>query len=124
MRAMEMTEILARLDAWIAQQKADGASVSDQSLSLEATGSKDTIRNWRRAMRTCKESGATLDKLASVARAMRVSESWLIHGIDLQSHAVVDARMAQALRELTPTELDFLLAAAEGMLARRLGAAD
>ena len=43
-------------------------------------GSRDLIRNWRRALEKGQAISARYDSLVLIAKALRVSEDWLIHG--------------------------------------------
>lgn len=43
-------------------------------------GSRDLIRNWRRALEKGQTISARYESLAAIARALNVSEDWLIHG--------------------------------------------
>lgn len=74
---MALQEILDR----ITEQRAR-LGLSEGALSLQAGLSRDGIRNWRRRLENGEDAaGATITALAGVARALGVSETWLIHGI-------------------------------------------
>lgn len=74
---LTMKEILDRITE-VSSRK----GLTDNSLSLAAGLSRDGIRNWRRRLENGEEAaGATVTALAGVARALGVSETWLIHGI-------------------------------------------
>lgn len=64
---MEMADILARIDAHRLPM-----GISDSHLS-EAAGSRDLIRNWRRAVAEGRSVSARHDKLEQVARAMGIT---------------------------------------------------
>lgn len=70
---MNVEQILAKID-----ERAPALKLTDNALSLKMSNSKDTIRNWRRAVREGKgNSGvhsASIDKLAT---ALGVSVAWL-----------------------------------------------
>jgi len=62
-----MRDVLNAIDAYQAQHP-----LTDAELSRLATGSPDTIRNWRRAHRAGKNAGAHVRKLQAVGRVIGV----------------------------------------------------
>ena len=117
--------MLDRIKDRIEDLKAQGQSVSERSISMDATGSPDTIRNWRRAVAAGKAAGATTSKLAQVAQALGVTAEWLMSEQPNQpdSRSETIAEIVGLLRELDPAELEMLRAAAHGVHARRRGGA-
>lgn len=116
-----MNAVIERIEARIEELRASGKSVSERSISVEATGSPDTIRNWRRAAQTGRTVGATTVKLQQVAKALSVTPEWLMMGdpADGDDRARTISEILVLLRELEPEELAILRAAAEGVYARR-----
>lgn len=53
--------------------------LSESAVSTKG-GSRDMIRNWRRALEKGHATNARHDSLAKIATALQVSEEWLIHG--------------------------------------------
>lgn len=118
-----MNDVLARIETRIRELAETGKPVSERSISLEATGSPDTIRNWRRAASSGKLSGASTTKMQQVANALGVSVDWLMmgdKGVD-DAHSRAIGEIVHLLRELDQSELEILRAAAEGIHARRHG---
>ena len=120
---MEMIRVIERIERRIQDLAAQGRRVSERSVSIDATGSPDTIRNWRRSAATGKAAGASTVKLQQVADALGVSLNWLILGDegadDSRSQAI--AEIVELLRELDPAELEILRAAAKGVHDRHRG---
>lgn len=119
---MDMIAIIGRIDSWAAAKKAAGEPVSDRKISIDATGSPDTIRNWRRAIDAGREAGANVDTLRKVAAGMKVPPEWLITGDSGDSEVArssLDGAIIAHLDLLTEQEKALLLAAAEGFAARR-----
>lgn len=73
---MDLKAILARIDKRLAI-----TGHSDASASREATGSPDTIRNWRRTVKEGSKGGATLRKIEALAPVLRTTPAWLIDEI-------------------------------------------
>lgn len=74
---MALSDILSRIAV-----RREKLGLSEGAVSLQAGLSRDGIRNWRRRVEAGEDAaGATINALAGVARALRVSETWLIHGI-------------------------------------------
>lgn len=69
---VDVVEILKVIDAWLAK-----TGETDASLSRKATGSPDTIRNWRRSLKSGKSFGVSTKSLEAVSR---------IVGFDLSLH--------------------------------------
>lgn len=69
-----MQAILERIRQRIAELGMSEAAVAQQG------GSRDLIRNWRRALEKGQQINARYDSLALIARALHVTEDWLIHG--------------------------------------------
>lgn len=118
---MNITDVLIRIDERLAEMKADGRGMSDRSLSLEATGSTDTIRNWRRQAKDAKPTaGANIATIAKVAKALNVSADWLLTGEgdrSLPQNQII-SEIIQALPQLTPVELETVRAAVLGLRDR------
>lgn len=68
---MDMAEVLRLIDERIA-----ALDTSDAAVSFEATGSKDTIRNWRRAVSEGRKVGANTAKLQAVGRVLGIDLSF------------------------------------------------
>lgn len=64
---VDMKDVLCAIDAFQADNP-----VTDAELSRRATGSPDTIRNWRRALRNGKDVGAHVKTLLAVGRVIGV----------------------------------------------------
>jgi hypothetical protein len=64
---VDMAEILRRIDERIA-----ALNTNDSAVSFDATGSKDTIRNWRRAVRNGRKAGANTQTLQSVGKVLGI----------------------------------------------------
>ncbi|WP_304615863.1 hypothetical protein [Paracoccus sp. (in: a-proteobacteria)] len=114
-----MNAVINRIAERIGELNAAGRQVSERSISVEATGSPDTIRNWRRSLQRGGESGATTVKLQQVAKALGVTPEWLMVGGTNDDRALAIAEIVALLRELEPEEIEMLRAAAEGVRARR-----
>ena len=69
-----MQAILERIAARSAELRLSEAALSQKG------GSRDLIRNWRRALERGQVVNARYDSLAQIARALKVTEDWLIHG--------------------------------------------
>jgi transcriptional regulator with XRE-family HTH domain len=76
---MQLSAILERISAHIAQ-----TAMTEAELSRRATGSGDTIRNWRRAVRDGKPLAPKIDTITAVARALGLEPSELINGPDAE----------------------------------------
>lgn len=74
---MDMQKLVERIDLRLG---ALGMTASEAS--ERATGSKDTIRNWKRAAKTGSKTGATVRALEPVARVLETSVSWLVEEND------------------------------------------
>lgn len=70
---MDMHKILARIDARIAEMGTNPSAVS-----RKATGSPDTIRNWKRRADRGEMPGASTVTLQPIADALDVPLDWLI----------------------------------------------
>lgn len=70
---MDMNKILARIHARIAELGTSEAAVSEK-----ATGSPDTIRNWRRRAEKGGKPGASTGTIQPVADALDVPLDWLL----------------------------------------------
>lgn len=111
-----MKAIITRIQLRIDQMNEAGAKTSERAISKAATGSSDTIRNWRRGLGADKAAGATLTKLGQVAKALNVSPDWLLTGegvVDGHNAALI-SEIIDLLPELDPAELKMLRAAARG----------
>lgn len=71
---MDMIALLDRISA-----RAAALKLSESELSM-AAGSRDLIRNWRRAAREGREIQARHSSLADIAAKLGVSTAWLIEG--------------------------------------------
>jgi hypothetical protein len=76
---MKLSDILPKIAARIAE-----LDTSERQVSIAATGSPDTIRNWRRNFEAGKDAGATIGKLTAVAEALNMQPSELIGEDDPQ----------------------------------------
>ena len=68
---MEMKAVLDRITA-----RREALGMSEAALSARA-GSRDLIRNWRRAMDKGQDINARHDSLEAIARALNVTVAWL-----------------------------------------------
>jgi hypothetical protein len=73
-RTMQMQAILDRITARLTELGLTESAVSAKG------GSRDLIRNWRRALEKGHAINARHDSLGKIAAALHVSEEWLIHG--------------------------------------------
>lgn len=71
---MNMQAILDR----IARRRED-LGLSESALAQKG-GSRDLIRNWRRALEKGQDISARYDSLTAIARALQVNADWLING--------------------------------------------
>lgn len=74
-----MQQMQAILDRITARRTELGLS---ESAVAARGGSRDLIRNWRRALENGRQISARYESLAAIARALDISEDWLIHGED------------------------------------------
>lgn len=118
---MDMKHVLQRITERIAEANASGKKISMRSVSVAATGSPDTIRNWDRAQKAGRTVGANVSTLRKIANALDVTEEWLLTGEGDHSPAkpLIDAEIIRHLDLLTDEEKRFLLAAAKGYAADR-----
>jgi transcriptional regulator with XRE-family HTH domain len=72
--AMQMRAILDRITL-----RREELGLSEAAVAQKG-GSRDLIRNWRRALDKGQTISARYDSLQLIARALGVSEDWLIHG--------------------------------------------
>lgn len=68
---MEMKAVLDRITA-----RREALGMSEAALSAQA-GSRDLIRNWRRALDKGQDINARHDSLEAIARALNVTVAWL-----------------------------------------------
>ncbi len=73
---MDMRGLISRID-----KRLEVMGLTHTEASRTATGSTDTIRNWRRAAAEGKTTGATQDKLEAVARVLHTKFLWLTTGV-------------------------------------------
>lgn len=73
---MEIRGLIARIDERLAK-----LGLSATEASRRATGSTDTIRNWRRTAANGKGSLPTITTLEAVARVLGTNYMWLADGI-------------------------------------------
>lgn len=118
---MNMKEILQRIQARIDEINEGGAGTSERAISMAATGSPDTIRNWRRGAESGKPRGATITKISQVAEALEVSPDWLLTGENPPQtpHSQLISDIVDLLYELEPEELRMMRATARGYRAQR-----
>lgn len=88
-RAMDLQAILERIQA-----RARELGISVRQVSLQSTGSADTVRNWQRALRDNRDVSPTMDSLRLVAETLQVSLRWLLDG-DSQAQQHANAGMAE-----------------------------
>ena len=69
---MDMKALVQRID-----QRLEALGLSAAEVSTRATGSPDTIRNWKRAAARGIKRGATVQKLEPIARVLGTKVSWL-----------------------------------------------
>lgn len=73
---MDFEAILDRIEAKVAEQ-----GMSARAVSMIATGSGDTIRNWQRARREKGTiPGMNARSITAIAKALGVSAEWLTYG--------------------------------------------
>jgi hypothetical protein len=85
---MDLAAILRRIDQRIAALK-----TTDRAVSLRATNSADTIRNWRRRVAEGDGGGASTRTLTKVADALEVSPQWLINGTPTSAAGFAEAEV-------------------------------
>jgi hypothetical protein len=78
---MDMKAILDRITA-----RRTALGLSETGLSLQA-GSRDLIRNWRRALERDQDISARHDSLDAIAKALSVSTAWLVGEADATPQA-------------------------------------
>ncbi len=71
---MDLHDILGRIDQRLAVRELSATAASERA------GSKDLIRNWRRAVKDRKPAGATMTSLGKLAPVLGTSVSWLATG--------------------------------------------
>lgn len=71
---MQMQAILDRIT-----RRREELGLSEAAVAQKG-GSRDLIRNWRRALDRGQTISARYDSLTSIARALHVSVDWLMHG--------------------------------------------
>jgi transcriptional regulator with XRE-family HTH domain len=72
---MQMQAILDRIS-----DRREELGLSESAVAQKG-GSRDLIRNWRRAMDKGQDISARYDSLTAIARALQVNVDWLIHGV-------------------------------------------
>lgn len=85
---MDMQGLVDRID-----QRLAALGLSASVASERATGSKDTIRNWKRSAKAGSKTGASMRTLEQVARVLQTNITWLTDGIGEEHalHSGVDA---------------------------------
>lgn len=73
--------ILGRIDKRLKALKAEGRNATDRSISLEATGSPDTIRSIRRNLLAGSQRGISTETIRKLAPPLETSPEWLGNGI-------------------------------------------
>lgn len=102
---MDMKEILKRID-----QRRKAMGLNDKALSLSADMSEDGVRNWRRRLKNGENFGVNASSLQKVARALGVTEAWLVHGDDQDDAKVFpgkEQRLEAAREALAASRSDF-----------------
>lgn len=72
---MDMKGLVERVERRLKALGLDAAQAS-----FRATGSRDTIRNWQRAAKAGKDSGASMKTLEPVAAVLETNVPWLTDG--------------------------------------------
>ena len=102
---MDMNAILARID-----KRKYELGLNDTEVSRLAKMSDDGIRNWRRRQKKEDNFGVNASSLSAVARALSVTEAWLIHGDDqdgAQSFPTKAQRLEAAREALEASQSSF-----------------
>lgn len=92
---MDMIRLLALIDARLAE-----TGMSERQASINATGSPDTIRNWRRRDPASGTAGANMNKVTLVCEAL---------GIDLAEVTGATAPARGMAEDASPAFLPFML---------------
>lgn len=71
---MNLAAVLDRLTV-----RREELGISESALSAQA-GSRDLIRNWRRALQAGREIGVRHESVVALAKALQVSPAWLVEG--------------------------------------------
>lgn len=71
---MDIRELVSRID-----EKLAALELSAADASMRATGSKDTIRNWRRAAQQGTKTSPTFRTLEKIAEVLGTDVSWLLN---------------------------------------------
>jgi transcriptional regulator with XRE-family HTH domain len=69
---MEMKTVLARIDLRLA-----ALGTTDAAVSKKATGSQDTVRNWRRRVAKGESPSASVSKIEAISEVLGVTPEWL-----------------------------------------------
>lgn len=72
--------ILKRIDSRIAVRKARGLRYSDRAISIEATGSPDTLRGIRRNIADGVQTGISTETVRKLAKPLASPVRWLLTG--------------------------------------------
>lgn len=78
---MDMQKLVERIEL-----RLEALGLSASEASERATGSKDTIRNWKRAAKAGSKTGATVRALEPVAKVLETSVSWLVEETEGGEH--------------------------------------
>ena len=101
---MDMKAVLARID-----RRLQKLGLTDAAVSRTATGSTDTIRNWRRQVNDGKNPGASTTKLIPIAAALQTNLTWLTEEIGDEESATAAPAIEEEPRASTEAEVLRLL---------------
>lgn len=105
---VEVRDVLRAIDAYQIENP-----ITDAELSRLATGSPDTIRNWRRAVRDGKDVGAHVKKLIAVGRVIGVD--FALEGALPLIRTDEDIRsMLERVVGLTENDVEFIMRQIKG----------
>jgi SOS-response transcriptional repressor LexA len=74
---MDMKSLLERID-----KRLEAVRLTAAEASRSATGSPDTIRNWKRAAKDGKTAGASHTTLGPIASVLKTNVQWLTEGVE------------------------------------------
>ena len=96
---VDVVEILKIIDDWLAK-----TGETDASLSRKATGSPDTIRNWRRSLKSGKSFGVSTKSLEGLSRVVGFDLSLQNSALGDPQHPSTEAEVREALRDIRGLE--------------------
>lgn len=99
---IKLVDVLAAIDAYQTENR-----ISDTELSRLATGSTDTIRNWRRAVSEGRDAGAQTKKLQAVGRIIGVDFA-LDGALPLLRSEAEIRSMLERIVGLTENDVEFI----------------